>query len=153
MTALGSWEGATDLPRVSAGEPARPAQGEAVLSTWHHLLDNGSLQDGEPFLAGTAPQAVARISAATAQATGVAAGELLEVSTERGTITLPVELTPMPDYVVWVPTNSPGSAVRATLGVESGAIVRLGAGGAGGTHVGGAAGTSVGSSTLTGGQA
>ena len=31
-----------------------PAAGEAVLATWSQLLDAGRLQDGEPFLAGTA---------------------------------------------------------------------------------------------------
>ncbi|WP_109474007.1 NADH-quinone oxidoreductase subunit G [Ornithinimicrobium cavernae] len=131
MTELGSWDGTSSLRRVPAAEPARPGHGEAVLSTWHHLLDNGSLQDGEPFLAGTAPRPVARISAATAEAAGVADGGPLAVSTDRGTITLPVELTVMPDHVVWLPTNSPGSAVRATLGAESGDLVRIGLGDAG----------------------
>ena len=32
----------------------------------------------------------------------------------------------MPDTVVWLPTNSPGSAVRRTLGVLAGATVRIG---------------------------
>ena len=127
MTALGSWEGTSSLQPVAAVEPPRPAAGEAVLATWHHLLDLGSLQDGEPFLAGTAHQPVARISAATAEAAGVAADGELAVSTDRGTITLPVEITPMPDHVVWLPTNSRGSTVRATLGAESGSVVRIAA--------------------------
>jgi len=127
LTALGVWDGVSDLTRVPAAEPARPAQGEAVLATWHTLLDNGSLQDGEPFLAGTARRPVARISAATAAAVGASADGALTVSTDRGSITLPVEVTEMPDHVVWVPTNSPGSAVRATLGAEAGAVVRISA--------------------------
>ncbi|USQ76941.1 NADH-quinone oxidoreductase subunit G [Ornithinimicrobium cryptoxanthini] len=127
MTALGPWEGTTDLHRVSAAQLAGPAQGEAVLATWHHLLDSGSMQDGEPFLAGTAPRSVARISAGTAESVGLTEGAHLAVSTERGTISLPVELTEMPDHVVWVPTNSPGSAVRATLGAEAGSIVAIAA--------------------------
>ncbi|QDO87725.1 NADH-quinone oxidoreductase subunit G [Ornithinimicrobium ciconiae] len=128
LTDLGSWEGTSSVHRVAAPGPARPAPGEAVLATWHHLLDMGSMQDGEPFLAGTAPRPVARISAATADAAGLAADSVVSVSTDRGTITLPVELTEMPDHVVWLPTNSPGSAVRATLGAESGTIVRISAG-------------------------
>jgi NADH-quinone oxidoreductase subunit G len=125
MTSLGSWDGTTALHRVPAAQPAAPGAGEAVLATWHHLLDNGSLQDGEPFLAGTAPHPVARISAGTAAAVGVGEGELLSVSTQRGSITQPVQISHMPDHVVWLPTNSPGSAVRATLGAEAGSIVGI----------------------------
>jgi NADH-quinone oxidoreductase subunit G len=33
--------------------------------------------------------------------------------------------------VVWLPTNSPGSSLRRTLGVTSGAVVRLSAGASG----------------------
>ena len=55
----------------------------------------------------------------------VADDDLLSVSTARGAITLPVVVTPMHDGVVWVPTNSVGSAVRATLGVDAGAVVRI----------------------------
>ena len=49
-------------PRVRAGRrgPATcraSRTGTLVLATWRHLLDRGSLQDGEPFLAGTAPAA------------------------------------------------------------------------------------------------
>ena len=41
-------------PRVPAGEPPQPKPNEAVLATWRLLLDDGRLQDGEPYLAGTA---------------------------------------------------------------------------------------------------
>jgi NADH-quinone oxidoreductase subunit G len=34
----------------------------------------------------------------------------------------------MPDGVVWLPANSPGSAVRPTLGVGAGAVVEIGGG-------------------------
>lgn len=33
----------------------------------------------------------------------------------------------MPDGVVWLPTNSPGSTVRRSLGATSGAVVRISA--------------------------
>ena len=49
------------------------------------------------------------------------------VSTARGTVTLPVVITAIPDRVVWLPTNSAGSAVRATLGADSGAVVSVAA--------------------------
>ncbi len=45
---------------------AHPGAGQAVLATWHNLLDAGRMQDGEPNLAGTARAAVAKMSAATA---------------------------------------------------------------------------------------
>ena len=112
-------------PQVQPAGPASPGEGEAVLATWHHLLDTGRMQEGEPFLAGTAPAARARISAGTAAQLGVGEDDAVSVSTDRGTITLPVSITPMHDRVVWVPTHSAGSTVRATLGVDAGAVVRL----------------------------
>ena len=91
------------------------------------LLDNGRLQDGEPYLAGTARPPVARLSAATAA--GIGAAEAVTVSTWRGSVTLPLVITEMPDQVVWLPLNSPGSAVHRDLGVTVGAVVRIDAGG------------------------
>ena len=53
-----AWDGArAEAPGVPAGEPAQPEPGQAVLATWRLLLDDGRLQDGEPFLAGTATRA------------------------------------------------------------------------------------------------
>jgi NADH-quinone oxidoreductase subunit G len=126
LAELGPWDGVRPVrPRVKSRGVPRPLIGEAVLATWTHLLDQGVLQDGEPFLAGTAVPSVARLSAATAASVGVSEGERLVVSTKSGAITLPVVITQMPDYVVWVPTNSTDSAVRATLGADAGAIVTL----------------------------
>ncbi|HET6502309.1 MAG TPA: NADH-quinone oxidoreductase subunit G, partial [Amycolatopsis sp.] len=107
-------------------EPARPAlrdlrAGEARLATWRHLLDEGSLQDGEPHLAGTARAPVARLSARTAEHVG----DTVTVSTARGEITLPVEVADLPDGVVWLPANSPGSRVRRTLGAGHGDVVSI----------------------------
>jgi NADH-quinone oxidoreductase subunit G len=116
-------------PRVAPAEPAKPGDGEAVLATWHHLIDLGSLLDGDEYLAGTARTPSAVISKGTAAALEVSDGTPLRVSTDRGTITLPALVTEMPDGVVWVPTNSPGSTVRRTLGVAGGAIVTLSRGG------------------------
>ena len=68
---------------------AAPASGQAVLATWHHLLDDGPLQDGDGHLAGTARPPVVRISKGTAADLGVADGDAVTVGTERGAITLP----------------------------------------------------------------
>jgi NADH-quinone oxidoreductase subunit G len=125
----------TDLPEpgpravtvpsnADASAPA-PAAGEAVLATWTQNLDLGRLQDNEPHLAGTAKPPLARLSAATAAELGIAEGDDVRVSTDAGTITLPVAVTPMPNRVVWVPTNSLGSQVRKTLRAGAGSIVRL----------------------------
>ena len=41
-------------------------------------------------------------------------------------ITPPLTITEMPDQVVWLPLNSPGSAVHRQLGVTPGAVVNIG---------------------------
>jgi NADH-quinone oxidoreductase subunit G len=92
------------------------------------LLDSGRLQDGEPHLAGTARPPVARLSAATAGEIGVGDGDLVTVSTDHGSIILPLAITDMPDAVVWLPMNSPGSAVHEQLAAGAGAVVRIGRG-------------------------
>ena len=97
-----------------------------MLAGWRMLLDAGRLQDGERHLAGTARPPVARLSAATAEGIGAAEGELVTVSTDRGEITLPLTITDMVDGTVWLPLNSPGSAVHQQLGVTSGAVVTIG---------------------------
>ena len=58
-----------------------------------------------------------RLSAETADEIGAADGDNVTVSTARGEITLPLTVTEMPDRVVWLPLNSPGSAVHRQLGV------------------------------------
>ena len=50
------------------------------------------------------------------------------MSTSRGRVTLPLVCADLPDRVVWLPTNSPGSAVRRDLGVDAGAVVTITAG-------------------------
>ncbi len=127
MARLGLWGGQRpDAPQVAPTRPAQPGKGQAVLTGWRMLLDAGRLQDGEPYLAGTARQPVARMSASTAAEVDVAEGDLVAVSTDRGVITLPLAITNMVDGTVWVPLNSPGSAVHQQLGVTSGAVVSVG---------------------------
>jgi NADH-quinone oxidoreductase subunit G len=109
----------------SAAGPLNPTPGEALLATWHNLLDAGRMQDGEPHLAGTARAAVAKMSAATAAEAGVAAGAKVTVGTSHGEITVPVEIATMPDRVVWLPSNSAGCAVRSQLGVGHGTLVTV----------------------------
>ncbi|XVV13027.1 NADH-quinone oxidoreductase subunit G [Actinoplanes sp. CA-131856] len=126
------------MPASSAARPALPSAapsagpslstGEAVLATWHHLIDLGSMTEGDAVLAGTARAPLARIGKDLAEELGVADGDALTVGTDRGAITLPVAITDLPPRVVWLPTNSPGSTLRRSLGVTAGAVVRLSAG-------------------------
>ncbi len=135
LAALGSWQGARATePLVSPELPAQPAEGEAVLATWRLLLDRGRMQDGEPYLAATARRPTIRLSKATAAAIGSAEGDEVTVANDRGEITLPLEITEMPDGVIWLPANSPGSEVRRQLAADAGALVRVAApaGGSGG---------------------
>ncbi|MFN3865508.1 MAG: NADH-quinone oxidoreductase subunit G [Demequina sp.] len=112
-------------PAVKAAKPAKSTGDELVLASWHLLVDEGALQDGEPYLAGTGRTAVARLSPATAARIGVKDGVVTLTAGSRGSIELPVVLTDMADGVVWVPAKSPGSWVAQELGVQPGALVRV----------------------------
>jgi NADH-quinone oxidoreductase subunit G len=123
---LGPWDG--DFETASATSPSgvpRTEPGQAVLASWRMLLDSGRLQDGEPYLAGTARRPVVRLSEATAAENGVQGEELVTVSTDHGSITLPLEVTDLPDRVVWLPLNSPGSSLYTALGPVVGHVVQI----------------------------
>ncbi|MGH8888153.1 MAG: NADH-quinone oxidoreductase subunit G, partial [Acidothermaceae bacterium] len=119
------YSGSVALERLKPSSAATPRNGEAVLASWHELLDAGSLQDNTPYLAATAKPVRAHLSPSTAAQLGLGDGDAVTVSTDRGSITVPVYVTAMVDGVVWVPTRSAGSHVHATLGVAPGAVVRL----------------------------
>ncbi|MDI9949815.1 NADH-quinone oxidoreductase subunit G [Rhodococcus sp. IEGM 1305] len=123
---LGAWDGDFPDPPGHPHPPRRePGPGEAVLATWRMLLDSGRLQDGEPHLAGTARTPVVRVSAASAAESGAGDGDPVTVTTERGAVTLPLVITDMPDRVVWLPLNSPGSAVYPQLAARAGDVVNV----------------------------
>ncbi len=126
LAGLGQWDGPRPAaPSVAPKEPPPLDSGEAVLAGWRMLLDDGRLQDGEPYLAGTARPAVVRLSAVTVAGIGAVDGDVVVVSTGRGEIALPLAITEMPDGVVWLPLNSPGSPVYTQLGVTAGAVVSI----------------------------
>jgi NADH-quinone oxidoreductase subunit G len=137
LASLGTWHGPRPEPPVATTAwpgvpPAHRLDGSGVLdvrlATWHQLLDSGRMQDGEPYLAGTARPAVARMSAATAAEAGAADGDKVTVATDRGSVTVPVEIVPMTDDVVWLPAaglGPAGSTIRAELGAGHGAMVTL----------------------------
>jgi len=160
LAALGTWRGPVPEPPVvteawPGAAPAQHVEGSGVLNvrlaSWHQLLDSGRMQDGEPSLAGTARPVVARMSPATAALAGAADGDKVTVATGQGSVTVPVEVVPMADHVVWLPaaglpeaaltdttpadgTPYPGgpdtagqasSTIRAQLGAGHGATVTL----------------------------
>ncbi len=107
----------------------QPGPGQFVLATWRHLLDRGSLQDGEPFLAGTAPTPKALLSPVSAEAIGVVPGDLVTVTADGVRVTAPAQIVDMVDHVVWLPTNSESCDLRS-LAAQPGAVVTVTKGGA-----------------------
>ena len=99
-------------------EPAQPRRGRGASSpTWHQLLDHGRLQDGEPYLAGTARPPVARLS--RGHGGGGRRGrrrDLIRSPTDAAPFSCRSAIADLPDRVVWLPTNSAGSDLAPTLG-------------------------------------
>ncbi|MBV9444479.1 MAG: NADH-quinone oxidoreductase subunit G [Streptosporangiaceae bacterium] len=122
LAALGVWHGPRpEPPAVTSngtttflgvgGSGAHPAR----LATWHQLLDNGRMQDGEIYLAGTARAVVARMSEQTATQAGVADGDKVTIATGQGSATLPVEVTTMVDDTVWIPAGTIPGATHGSM--------------------------------------
>jgi NADH-quinone oxidoreductase subunit G len=122
ISALGNWDGSA-LKFESVASVKDSATGDKLnLSSWRLLLDLGTLQDGEANLAGTARKASAHISNSRAEKLGVKTGESISITTDFGSIELPVEISEMSDNEIWVPRNSIGSQVIASLGFVSGQV-------------------------------
>ena len=119
IAALGA--DAAQRPAAPKVKPAKATTG-LVLASWHQLVDEGALQDGEPYLAGTGRSSVARMSAGTAAVHGVGAAVTIK-GERRGAVELPVAITDMADGVIWVPTKSPGSWIARDLGVVPGGAI------------------------------
>lgn len=112
-------------PAVAAPKASVSGKGALVLATWHQLVDEGSLQDGEPHLAGTGRLAVARVSPATAKKLSLA-GVVSITGNRRASLDLPLVVTEgMADGVVWVPMKSPNSWVAEQLGTTAGDTVMV----------------------------
>ena len=114
---LMQWNGQREefLP-ATASELVEVGPGEALLATHKPMLDAGRLQDGATMLAGSARRPVVFASRATVASLGIDEGEELTLSTQRGSITLPLQFADLPDGVVWVPECSQGSIVHESLG-------------------------------------
>ena len=126
IQSLDKWDGATvAFAPVSGGSAPKVSGSEAVLASHRLLLDLGTLQNGEANLAGTARSATANISQGRAATLGVAEGDLVQISTQRGSVTVPAHITEMDDSSVWIPRNSEGSQAIANLGNVSGEVVTV----------------------------
>jgi NADH-quinone oxidoreductase subunit G len=122
ISALGNWDGkALVFEKTSEVKPVL-SEGKLHLTSWRLLLDLGTLQDGEANLAGTARKATARISKTRANKLGVNDGELISISSDLGSLKLPVEISEMSDDAIWVPRNSIDSQVIANLGFVNGQV-------------------------------
>lgn len=114
---LMQWNGQREeFVPAKASELVEIGQGEALLATHKPMLDAGRLQDGATMLAGSARRPVVFASRATVAGLGIDEGEELTLSTQRGSITLPLQFADLPDGVVWVPECSQGSIVHESLG-------------------------------------
>ena len=114
---LMQWNGQREeFVPAKASELVEVGQGEALLATHKPMLDAGRLQDGATMLAGSARRPVVFASRATVAGLGIDEGEELTLSTQRGSITLPLQFADLPDGVVWVPECSQGSIVHESLG-------------------------------------
>ena len=114
---LMQWNGQREeFVPATASELVEVGQGEALLATHKPMLDAGRLQDGASMLAGSARRPVVFASRATVAGLGIDEGEELTLSTQRGSITLPLQFADLPDGVVWVPECSQGSIVHESLG-------------------------------------
>ena len=110
FASLEKWDGAhaafAPLPSISFKQPT---ENQAFLTSWRLLLDQGTLQSHEPNLAGTAHPSVVVISADRAERLGVVDGDLVKLSNEHGSITLPAKIGDIDFRAVWIPRNSVGS--------------------------------------------
>jgi NADH-quinone oxidoreductase subunit G len=123
LDTLGSWPGAR--PEFAPRDAAEAA--DLTLATWRLLLDDAALQEGEPHLAATARPTEALMSATTAQEHGLGQARSVVISTDRGSVELPLRLAEVAAGTVWVPMHSEGSDVLS-LGAAHGSRVRVSGG-------------------------
>lgn len=136
LAELRDWEGARGVLA-----PVQPQQAPAgvLLDSWRLLLDDSRGLDGAVHVNETAPLPVARVSGLTAAAHGLVPGGLVRISTESGSIELPVVVeAQMVDDVVWLPANS-APATHDALRAQLGQPVRLEASAVRSSTVGGVA--------------
>lgn len=124
---LMTWSGTrATFDAVTAPQPSAVGERQALLASHKPMLDAGRLQDGASALAASARRSVVFASHDTMRDAGVNEGDLLTLSTLRGSISLPVASADLPDNVVWVPECSADSQIHLSLGTP-GSVVTLSA--------------------------
>ena len=126
LSSFGNWNGNKLVkPTVATKDAAKTSVGNAILSTWNLLLDDGALQKGEEHLAGTQRPVVAHMSEKTATDNKLENEEKVIISNSRGSITIKLEIIEMVNDVVWIPSNSHDSKVKSKLGAKEGDVVTI----------------------------
>lgn len=126
IAALGRWDGNRAVFAPSAAiAPKVPSENQAILTSWRNLLDEGTLQSGEPNLAGTAKKSECVISSDRAERLGIKDGDLIRVSNESGSITLPARIGDIDFRAIWIPRNSKDSRPLVELGSSSHSLVTV----------------------------
>jgi NADH-quinone oxidoreductase subunit G len=126
LASFGEWDGAkSTFAPVASMKQTKISANQALLTSWRRLLDESSLQEGEDNLSGTARKSVVVISPKRASSLGVVDGDAVRVSNDHGAVVLPVLVEAIHDDAVWLPRNSRGSHLLATLGVASGSLVTV----------------------------
>ncbi|MBA2444304.1 MAG: NADH-quinone oxidoreductase subunit G, partial [Nocardioidaceae bacterium] len=107
MQELGPWDGEPSRFSAADRQPAgRAGEGEMVLSTWRMLIDDSRAVAGEPHLQATGRAPAAVVSAAALARLRLTVGDLLTVSTQYGSVSLPAVVGDVADDVVWLPSRS-----------------------------------------------
>jgi NADH-quinone oxidoreductase subunit G len=127
MREIGPWDGARAGfdPTPAPEDLARPGEHEKVLSTWRTLIDDARAVDGEPHLAATGRRPVAVLSAAEVRRLGVGPDDLVRVSTDAASVSVPVVVGDIDDQTVWLPANNGGVRLHRDLRARAGSIVRV----------------------------
>ena len=126
LSSFGIWSGnKLAKPTVATKDAANISLGNAILSTWNLLLDDGALQKGEEHLAGTQRPVVAHMSEKTATDNKLENGEKVIISNSRGSITIKLEIIEMVNDVVWIPSNNHDSKVKSKLSAKEGDVVKI----------------------------
>ncbi|GAA2148942.1 NADH-quinone oxidoreductase subunit G [Nocardioides koreensis] len=127
---IGPWDGdrATSAEAPRTAQPAEAPAGALRLATWKQMIDNGSMQDGDPALRATARKPVARVSPVTYAALPESVRDEGVLVGDRGEMSLPVVPTEgMVDDVVWVPAGSVRHGVLADLASPGSTVTLKGA--------------------------
>jgi NADH-quinone oxidoreductase subunit G len=126
MEEFGPWDGErVQLAPAPAPHDRKVLKTKLTLATWKQMIDNGSLQDGDPHLKATGRRAVARVTQETYEM--LKKVDEVTLTGDRGSVTLPLEVADLPEGVVWVPANSFGNGVLADLSSPGGMVSVKGA--------------------------